>query len=211
MALGTKFTIFEPPNNGNVVQATIAAVVVEGLSRQAYNWTKPYLVFDERPNNTTFTDLEQQFGWNTSGLVSLNKSLAALDADVRTSSTPIDFTIERYGYGYGYHSSATVAFGLAVLLTYAAVAIAYILYSIYHRVVGSGFTSSAWGKMGEMLALALHSGRARELQNVGGGVDAKSTWKMRVRVREREGDRLELVVGTEDLEGARPRLDKKYY
>lgn len=104
------------------------------------------------------------------------------------SGTPVGFTIKRYGYGFGYQDTSTVIFGLAVLLTHAVVAFAYILHSLYHRVAGTGFTSSAWGEMGEMLALALHSGRATALQNVGGGVAAKSTWRMRVRVRERRGD-----------------------
>ena len=140
----------------------------------------------------------------------INASLAAFDAKAAAWITRIDFTIERYGYGYGYQGSSTVVFGLAVLLTYAAVAIGYILYSIYHQVLGTGFTSRAWGQMGEILALALHSGRAGELQNVGGGVEERATWKMRVRVRELGVDRLELVVRREDLDGAPPQLDKKY-
>ncbi len=209
MALGAKYAAFAPPQTYNVLPATIAAVVSEGLSRQAYKWTKPYLVFDEGPNNTTFTNLEQQKGWNSSGLGITNMSLDAFDAIVDSGSTRIGFTIERYGYGYGYQDG-TVMFGLVVLLTHAAVAIGYILYSILHRVFGAGFISSAWGDMGEMLALALRSDRARELQNVGGGVDESSTWKMRVRVREVGGDRLELVVGAGDLDSARPKLDKKY-
>ena len=136
--------------------------------------------------------------------------LAAFDAKVDAASMLIDFIIQRYGYGYGYQDGSTVAFGLVVLLTHAAVATGYILHSIHHRIAGAGFTSSAWGETGEMQALALHLGRARELQNVGGGVEARSTWKMRVRILERGGDRLELVVGTEDLDGAQPQLDKKY-
>ncbi len=209
MALGAKYAAFAPPQTYNVLPATIAAVVSEGLSRQAYKWTKPYLVFDEGPNNTTFTNLEQQKGWNSSGLGITNMSLDAFDAIVDSGSTRIGFTIERYGYGYGYQDG-TVMFGLVVLLTHAAVAIGYILYSILHRVFGAGFISSAWGDMGEMLALALRSDRARELQNVGGGVEESSTWKMRVRVREVGGDRLELVVGAGDLDSTRPKLDKKY-
>ena len=206
MAVGAKFTTFAPPQTYNVLPATIAAVVAEGLSRQAYNRTKPYLVFDEGPINTTFTSLNNQKGWNSSGLAITNMSMTAFEALADSDSTPVDFRIERYGYGYGYQDG-TVMFGLVVLLTHAAVAIGYISYSILHRLFGAGFISSAWGDMGEMLALALHSDRARELQNVGGGVDESSTWKVRVRVRERSEDRLELVVGAGDLDSARPKLD----
>lgn len=211
LPLGAKFNTFAPPQmTDNVVPATIAAVVAEGLSRHAYNWTVPYIFFDQGPNHTRAHRLTQQRGWNSSGWAYLNTSLTTFVADVGTSSSPIGFTIRRYGYGYGYRDSHTVVFALAVLLAHAVVAIGYIFSSIYHRVVGVGFASSAWGEMGEMLALALHSGRARELPNVGGGVKAKSTWKMRVRVRERGGDRLELVVGAEDVDGAPPQFDKKY-
>lgn len=209
MALNASFTTFAPPETSNVVPATIAAVVAEGLSRQAYNWTRPFIVLDEGPNNSSFTRLTKQKGWQKSALVVTNRSLAAFDAEI-SGFTLVDFTIERYGYGYGYRDSVTVAFGLSVLLTHAVVALAYMLYSIHHRLVGAGFTSNAWGEMGEMLALALQSERARELQNVGGGVVSKSTWKLRVRVRERAGDGLELVVGREDLDGALPQIGKKY-
>lgn len=92
MALGAEFTTFAPPQTGNVVPATIAAVVAEGLSRQTYNWTEPYIVFDEGPN-TTFTRLTQQKGWNSSGLAVTNMSLAVFDAKVDAASTLIDFTI----------------------------------------------------------------------------------------------------------------------
>ena len=43
-----------------------------------------------------------------------------------------------------------------------------------------------------------------------GGVSAKETWRMRVWVRERGGNRLELVVETDDLGDAQPQFDKKY-
>ena len=209
MARGAKISTFAPPQTYNVLPAMIAAVVSEGLSRQAYNWTTPYLVFDEGPSNTTITDLRQQKGWYSSETVVTNMSQAALDAMVDSGSAPIGFTIERYGYGYGYQDG-TVVFGLVVLLIHATVTIGYMSYSILHRIFGSGFISSAWGDMGEMLALALHSDRARALQNVGGGVDESSTWMMRVRVRERGGNRLELVVGAGDLDSARPKLEKMY-
>ena len=209
MAKGTKFTAFAPPQTYNVLPATIAAVVAKGLSRQAYNWTNTYLVFDQGPNNTTFTDLKHQKGWYNSGLAITNMSLAALEAKVESGSTLIGFSIQRYGYGYGYQDR-TVIFGLVILLTHAVVTVASIIYSILHRMLGSGFISSAWGDMGEMLALALHSDRADALRNVGGGVDERDSWTMRVRVRERRGDRLELVVGAGDLDSACPRLEKKY-
>lgn len=208
MALGAKFTTFVPPPTNNVLPASIAAVVAEGLSRLAYNRTTPYLGIDKGSNSSTFKRLTQQMGWNSSGIEFANMSLATFDAENDGFLTPIDFNIERHGYGYGWRG---VVFGLAVLLTHAAMAIGHILYLTMSRVAGARFTSTAWGQLGEMLALALHSGRARELQNVGGGVEKTSTWKMRVRVRERGGDRLELVVGGEGLEEARPQLDKKYH
>ncbi|MCJ1470149.1 hypothetical protein MMC07_008794 [Pseudocyphellaria aurata] len=209
MAKGAKFSHFDPPDS-DVVPATIAAVVAEGLSRQFYNQTQPYLVFENGQNKTRIKRLTQQQGWSASGIAEANENLTAFAADVGTSATQIDLIIERYGYGYGFKGSATLAFALGVLLAHAVMAIVYILLSFIHRVAGTGFTSGAWGDMGEMLALALRSERARGLNNVGGGVELDSTWKMRVRVRERAGDRLELVVGREDLDGARPRLNKKY-
>ena len=80
-------------------------------------------------------------------------SLAAFEAVVDSDSTPIDFIIEQIWIWIrvpGWDSN----------VTHAAVAIGYIFYSILHRVIGAGSISSAWGDVGEMLALALHSDRA---------------------------------------------------
>ena len=211
MAKGANFTAFAPPETYNVVPATIAAVVAEGLSRQAYGWTAPFILTEVGPNNTTLARLTQQKGWDRSGLIVTNMSVAEFDEVVNGSFTSVDLTVMRFGYGYGYKKSATVEFGIAILLIHAFAVMAYFIHTLHCRFSPTGFSSSAWGAMGEMLALALHSARATELQNVGGGVKATSTWQMKVRVRERGGgDRLELVVGDEDFEHARPRLDKKY-
>lgn len=76
--------------------------------------------------------LTQQRGWNPTGWISFNMSLATIVAEVGKSSTSIGFTIRQYGYGYGYRGSYTVVFALAVLLAHAVVTIGYIFYSIYH-------------------------------------------------------------------------------
>ncbi|KAI4145454.1 MAG: hypothetical protein LQ341_002391 [Variospora aurantia] len=211
LAIGQNFFMFGPTSSTEVMAGTLGAVIAEGLSRQAYNWIVPYAVRGQGPNSTVVTPLLELEFLESSKANVLNVSLAAFKATLEGSSTLIDYTIKQYGYGYGYQVTPTVAIGLAVPLAYTAVAIAFILCTIYDRIAGTGFTSNAWGEMGEMLALAMHSERATELQNVGGGVKAKSTWKMRVRVRERKGENLELVVGQRDLDGVQPCLDKKYH
>ncbi|KAL8688125.1 MAG: hypothetical protein Q9224_004967 [Gallowayella concinna] len=209
LGIDEDITEFAPVGAESVLPATIGAVIAEGLSRQAYGRASPYVAISHEPNQTYKIELRQYQADASTYLWDM--SLAAFNAQPDGPYTPLGFIIKRYGYGYGYRGTTTVAFGLAVLLIHAAVAIGYILHSVYHRVRGTGFMSCAWGEMGEMLALALHSGRATELQNVGGGVEANSTWRMRVRVRERKGDYLELVVGARDLDGAQqPQLGKKY-
>lgn len=207
------YATFSPPQTYNVVSATIAAVIAEGLSRQAYNWTSPMVVFGEGTNTSAFKRLTQQKGWSASALFTVNESLAEfkVDAADADAGTPIDFTIKRYGYGYGYKGSFTVGFGLALLLIHATVAIGYIAYLLYYRFAGTDFSSGAWGNLGEMLTLALHSARATELRGASGGVESSLTWKKRVRIRERGGYRLELVVGQDVLDGSKPQVNKKYH
>jgi hypothetical protein len=130
-------------------------------------------------------------------------SIAGIDAqgdanvpakDVEAMPTKILFQVERFGYGYGF-KSATVWFGVMILLAHTLLTIIYMIYAIIDFFWVSKWTSSAWGDIGEFAALLINSKTTIELQNTCAGIDSKNTWQKRVRIRETGERHLGIVVG----------------
>jgi hypothetical protein len=120
------------------------------------------------------------------------------------------FGIQRYGYGYGFRT-ATVYFGIAVLLSHTLLTLIYIVYALYDYFWISHWTSSAWGDVGEFAALLINSKPTMELQNTCSGIDSKRTWMKRLRIRETGDRHLGIVVGDEGYLNSRPvRVGESY-
>lgn len=195
-----------------IMGTILSMVVADGLSRHAYMWAQPYVLLDQDPDNLHFTPIEG-VGWvGGDGELHawLNGSYSLLEGNYPTLPTWTHFTLDaqRYGYGYSYRDNSTVQFALTILLIHAALAMGHIVHLLYLR--WKGYTSSAWGTMGEMMALALVSRKAKGLRNVGAGVEKRESWSKVVRVWGRDGDRVELVVGKQDRGARRLEVWKKY-
>ena len=175
-------------------------------------FAQPYILLDQDPDNLHFTPIETA-GWEGGDDELhqwLNGSFSLLEGPYPALPTWMHFTLDaqRYGYGYNYKNNSTVQFALTILLIHAALAMGHIGHLLYLR--WKGHTSSAWGSMGEMMALALVSRKAKGLRNVGAGVEKRESWNRVVKVWERDGDRAELVVGKADRGARRLEVGKKY-
>jgi hypothetical protein len=123
----------------------------------------------------------------------------------RTSTINID--VYRYGYGYGLTPLSTAA--VVILLIYCGCVVLYGLYKMIHWRRGSGWASSAWGDVSELLKLALLSHQTAELSHTG----EESAWVKNVRVAEESGGRLAMVIAGASAAPATegiPRAGKKY-
>ena len=111
--------------------------------------------------------------------------------------TEIIYSVERYGWGYGLNSK-TIWFSIITLLIHVVLVVAYFAYSFVFWIRANGWTSQAWGDVGEVIALAVSSPPADELRNTGAGIDKSQTWMTTLRLRESGSahDKLELVAGT---------------
>ncbi|KAI1425289.1 hypothetical protein F5Y12DRAFT_747718 [Xylaria sp. FL1777] len=113
------------------------------------------------------------------------------------AQTPFVFKVHRYGWAYGTRSG-TIWFSIVILLIHVVLVVVHFSYSfVFFFYQKNGWTSGAWGSIGELVALAINSPPAYELRNSGAGIYRSKTWMTRLRIREAscDPDRAELVVG----------------
>lgn len=134
----------------------------------------------------------------------------SLDASLASKWTLITFSIQNYGYGW-FFDSVTVIIAIAVLLTHAALTLAYLAALPLKKTI-----STCWDSVAELMVFGIHSLPPTKLDGVSAGVHDSTIWRTRVTVREVNGTReLSLVVGDSADYGARigglPQLSKKYH
>lgn len=195
------------------VSETVATLlglqITDGLARIHLSEIQTgVMITDEHFNDThvTATFLEGGIaGLSASSGFNISKEEIASAEKARYT-----FGIQRYGYGYGFRT-ATVYFGIIILLSHALLTVIYIVYALYDYFWVSHWTSSAWGDIGEFAALLINSKPTIELQNTCSGVDSKRTWMKRFRIRETGDRHLGVVVGDEGYLNSRPvRVGESY-
>lgn len=87
---------------------------------------------------------------------------------------PLEYSISGYGYG---PNVLAVQVSLVILSLYCMVTIAHILYSVW-----TGNSSSAWDSISELVALAINSRPAQELQDTCAGIYSAKIFGQRVRI-----------------------------
>ncbi|KAK5626034.1 hypothetical protein RRF57_001750 [Xylaria bambusicola] len=151
--------------------------------------------------DTSFTTvLSRAKDGNVDTIDLLNQKDASGFNNVPVSSfadqTEVVYKVERYGWGYGLNSK-TIWFSIITLMIHVVLVFVYFAYSLIFWLRAKGWTSQAWGSVGEFMALAISSPPADELRNTGAGIDKSQTWMTTLRIREAGSvnDKLELVVG----------------
>ncbi|KAK3368524.1 hypothetical protein B0H63DRAFT_77186 [Podospora didyma] len=136
----------------------------------------------------------------------------------------VNATVEYFivAYGYSLESGWLVVLGLVVLLLHAVIVVVHIL-----LIACGGWSSDAWGQLGELLVLALNSTAPKLLRANSAGVRGLSTWQLSASIREKLPDGgLEMLINSRgrdeeirgdlervgDMETKRvpPQADKKY-
>jgi hypothetical protein len=101
--------------------------------------------------------------------------------------TTFRYTMVDYGFGYGTRS-ISIYLAMAVMITYCAITISYIAYTI-----ATGKSSTAWSLGIELVTLALQSRRPDHLGHVSVGIDSINTLAEPVGIRVNNQNELELV------------------
>ncbi|KAI1268909.1 hypothetical protein F5Y18DRAFT_372982 [Xylariaceae sp. FL1019] len=211
---GTVFGEFIP-SNGRIEYNGVAEDIAVILSVRITDWLSR-----STTSGTNFTALSisQDSGVSTMDLISQRRPEPVIINSTESFSkdqTEIIFEIQRYGWGYGLNSS-TIWFSVIILLLHTVLVVIYFGYSFKFWYLRGGWTSGAWGGIGELVALAMSSPPADELHNSGAGIERSGTWMTKLRIRETDidSDRIELVVGNRGGQLVKSdhllRPDKKY-
>ncbi len=100
------------------------------------------------------------------------------------------FTVQVEAQGYAYSSRGTAAiFSVFVLLLHSSIAVGYFLYTWLY----SKESSDSWGRISELVALAMRSTPSGILENTGAGIDCIDVYQKETKVVERNG-RLQLAI-----------------
>ncbi|KAI0433478.1 hypothetical protein F5Y09DRAFT_351553 [Xylaria sp. FL1042] len=171
------------------IAVTLSAVMADWLSRSTFGNISLTTWLSEPKGGNVRT--VQYLPGNETPKLSM-QAVSEFDAQ-----TPFVFKVQRYGWAYGMRSG-TIWFSIIILLIHVVLVVIHFSYSfIFFFYQKDGWTSGAWGSIGELVALAITSPPAYELKNSGAGIDRSKTWMTRLRIREAslDPDRVELVVG----------------
>ncbi|KAI8627385.1 hypothetical protein F5Y19DRAFT_477599 [Xylariaceae sp. FL1651] len=175
-------------NVSDDIAIVLSTVITDWLSRSTFRDTQFTTVTSgEQEGNVSTVDLLYQRSARTFGTEPISTF---------ANQTCVVFTVQRYGWGYGLNSG-TIWFSIIILLMHALLVLLYFGYSFVFWYRSTGWTSAAWGSIGELVALAVLSPSADELQNSGSGIHKSKTWMTRLRVREEgpDSNHLALIVG----------------
>lgn len=200
--------VYEVAAPGSVpwICSTILALqVADGLAR--FDSTSPDVVYYKDANSVSNSFACQLTNINI-GNYSWYPPDQDFDVVARSNTsewTEVTWQVRRFGYGWGL-DGITIKLAAAVLLFH-------VLLVLIHvpTVIISGWTSTCWSNVGEVLALAVNSQPSDHLQNTSAGVEKSTTWQELVRIREVGDTGLQLVFGNAH-EGLTKRivLNKKY-
>jgi hypothetical protein len=181
---------------GNAASETVATL----LSLQLTDALARVLLADAQKGlvilgqiNDTYVQAAQLY--HAAGLGSSLNGSAVSASIVNEKLTPgFTFKVSRYGYGYGFRT-ATIYFGVMVLLAHSLLTVIYIIYALYEFFYVKHWTSNSWSSIGDLIVLLINSEPSMELQNTCAGIDSKLTWRKRVYIREMADTHVGVVVG----------------
>lgn len=121
--------------------------------------------------------------YNPGSLFGRNFSVTRLASSNDSVETPNgclrwDFQVWRWGYSYGIRN-ITTKLSLALLLTHTALDLGFMIYLCL-----TGWRTTAWSSIGELIALALKSQPTHQFQGIDAGISRSRTWAQNVRTRE---------------------------
>ncbi|KAK4692786.1 hypothetical protein P7C71_g4483, partial [Lecanoromycetidae sp. Uapishka_2] len=192
----------DPANAVFAVESVLSLAVVNGLARRDYGADFSGTLKDnphglERLNSTANQTLScSSHGWCEQFMPPRHRVFGngqeAFDVSPAEKQSSTRFTMQANSNGYAYSAKGPSAkFALGALLAYVAIALLHILFLISYKE-----SSSSWGSISELVALAMNSTDEHEtFDNTGAGIESFHIFKEQTQVVVRNGQ-LRLAVGT---------------
>lgn len=210
----------DPDNAGNnpdliCIAAGLGAGIAEGLSKMpSHIGIHELATLEDWPSNAlTLSPLTSSFWAGHLDFSGNWTNSTFTPSQIKTNSTRLDFVLTQKLHGYSF-SGITIIVAFVVLFLY----VTTVLVHISVMTLGTSWSSRAWKTLGEFYVLALQSpAPASILDNTGGGVKARTTWRARASVEElQDGNRVGIVIrepgqsAAEDGSTSKVRPDWKY-
>lgn len=165
---------------GEMIEAILATMVANGISRAGYNAT----LLGTLKGAVDPSDYWQG-GWGREFLpkrwLGGGGSAFDVDLDQQTSATKLTMHATVNGYAYSYRGATPIA-AMVTLTVYSVLAILHFGWSSW-----TGWTSTSWDTAPEIAALTMHSEPTNRLRNTGAGIATIAVFREKVRVMARDG------------------------
>lgn len=183
--------------------------ITDGMARFGSQLWKPYVERRKAEEKIEYFNLVGS-NWLTEGSLPEDIFLNGTKKD----SFSMEFVAFRYGYGYGFRSgdtSRSIYLAISVLGLHLVITLCYMASILYLCYSGRYTRSQSWEAIPNLVALTENSQMSNYLSGTSAGIEKKETWKLNVKVRVMEDERLSLVFAKpgEDV-GELPRVEKKY-
>ncbi|CAO2648648.1 Nn.00g079150.m01.CDS01 [Neocucurbitaria sp. VM-36] len=186
-------------------------MLADGMARFASLLWQPYL--ETRPGNTETAEYVPLL-YSNMGLERYT-SQEVFPNGTKEDAFSIEFEAWRYGYGYGFRSNATgvsIYIAVSILGIYLLITIIYVMRIAQLRLKGRYTRSQSWEAIPNLIALAENSQGSTYLSGTSAGITSRETWRLNVKVRVMDDDRLSLAFMRREEElGEEPGIEKMYY
>jgi hypothetical protein len=188
-SIGRLGNIALAPFSNNAVEAILAVILAEGLSRISNMATIQGSLKGFEKNEWMSQILPDKSVFGTGG--------SAFNYTFSSGGPFEKFEMKTAVNGYGYGITTATILSSLVLLTYSLIATVYVI----HSTCFSRSTSSAWESISEVIALAMNSAPAPNLRNTGAGISSLKTLKEKVRIGVNDDEQLQMIFVDETEEG----------
>jgi len=181
-SIGRLGNITLAPSSNDAVEAILAVMLAEGLSRISNTATIQGSLKGFEKNQWMSQILPDKSVFGTGGSA-FNYTFTPGDPFER-------FKMKTAVNGYGYGITTATILSSLVLITYSLIATIYVI----HSTCFSRRTSSAWESISEVIALAVNSTPAPNLlRNTGAGISSLKTLKEKVRIGVNSDEQLQMI------------------
>ena len=183
------------PKNGYpfhiLTRIVLSGLLANGLSRTVFTGQLEGTLKTNIPASPNASDIDGAYWLSGKG------DMFSLDPAQSKDWVKLEVVTTVKGYAYS-RRGVGPKFAIGVLVTYCFVAVAHLLYAAI-----TGISSTSWGSIAEVTALAMNSTPTEKLRNTCAGITKTRAFKLPVRILsarngESDGEHLELVFGEVD-------------